>query len=148
MAFNLCIPEFPENMGEEALSRGSCQWMGVEAGSLGTSREDPHPQSCQGRKCNSQPLCLPIPPRLRPLLGPCHLSSSDVSLGPCHPTSSLGKLHGGHSDILTHQRGCVFGQGLWQPQVPLPNPTQPTDSPRVASMKMPYSRPLGSSDGV
>ena len=23
MAFNLCIPEFPENMREEALSRGS-----------------------------------------------------------------------------------------------------------------------------
>lgn len=34
MAFNLCIPEFPENMGEEALACGSCQWMGVEAGSL------------------------------------------------------------------------------------------------------------------
>ena len=24
MAFNLCIPEFPENMSEEALSRGRC----------------------------------------------------------------------------------------------------------------------------
>lgn len=119
------------------------QWTGMEAGSLGTSCEDRGLQRCQSRKCSSKPRCPPIPPRLRPLLGRCYLSSPDVLLGPCHPTSSLGKLHGGHSDILTHQRGYVFVQGLWQPKVLLPNPSPPTDSPQVAFVKMPYSRPLG-----
>lgn len=108
------------------------QWMGMGAGSLGTSHDDRPQQSCQGRKFIFQPLCLLSRPHPGPFLFLVTLSPLMCHLVPVIPPQSWETSNGGRSDILTHQRGYIFGQGLWQPQVPFPKPTQTTDSPRVA----------------
>lgn len=46
----------------------------------------------------------------------------------------------------TAERVCIWARGLWQPQVPSPAPLSPLTAP--VAFIMPYSRPLGSSDGA